>query len=105
MKLTYDPRYNVAYFRFTEKRGTVDTIRVSDELSIDVGADGTVYGIELLNANEQLRGGEEGKLVVVNEASSARTELPLELTASLTQSRATVVREDPPAPDPLGARA
>jgi len=29
--------------------------------------DGTIYGIELLNANEQLRREDAGKLIVVNE--------------------------------------
>ena len=54
MKLSYDPKYNIAYLRFHEKCGTVTTIKVSDEMNIDVAPDGTVYGIELLNANEQL---------------------------------------------------
>ena len=30
--------------------------------------DGTIYGIEPLNANEQLRGGDDGRIVVVDEA-------------------------------------
>ena len=33
MELTYDPRYNIAYIRFREKAGEVDTVHVSDELS------------------------------------------------------------------------
>ncbi len=77
MKLTYDPRYNVAYLRLHEKTGQVDTIRVSDELNVDIAPDGTVYGIELLNANEQLRGEEKGKLVVINEALGVQQEIPL----------------------------
>jgi uncharacterized protein YuzE len=80
MKLTYDPRYNIAYLRFHEKTGTVETIRVSDELNVDLAPDGTIYGIELLNANEQLRGEDHGKLVVVNEARDERAELPLDVT-------------------------
>jgi len=77
MKLTYDPRYNVAYLRLHEKTEQVETIRVSDELNVDIAPDGTVYGIELLNANEQLRAGDEGLLVVVNEALGERREIPL----------------------------
>jgi uncharacterized protein YuzE len=68
MKLTYDPRYNVAYIRLRDKTEQVETIRVSDELNVDVAPDGTVYGIELLNANEQLRAGDGGHIVVVDEA-------------------------------------
>ena len=47
MQFTYDPRYNLAYISFQEKRADVETIRVSDELAVDLAPDGTVYGIEL----------------------------------------------------------
>jgi uncharacterized protein YuzE len=77
MRLTYDPRYNIAYIRFQEKQAEVEAIRLSDELVIDMAPDGTVYGIELLNANEQLRREDMGELVVVNEATGERVELPL----------------------------
>jgi uncharacterized protein YuzE len=77
MKLTYDPRYNVSYLRLHEKTGTVETIRLSDELNVDLAPDGTVYGIELLNANVQLRGEDEGRLILVNEESGQRVEIPL----------------------------
>ena len=79
MKLTYDPRHNIAYLRLQEKTSQVETIRVSDALNIDLAPDGSVYGIELLNANEQLRGKEAGKLVVENEATGAVTEVELKL--------------------------
>lgn len=68
MKLLYDPRYNVAYIRLRERTEQVETIRVSDELNVDLAPDGTVYGIELLNADEQLGAGDDGRLVVVDEA-------------------------------------
>jgi uncharacterized protein YuzE len=31
MQFTYDPRYNLAYISFQEKRADVETIRVSDD--------------------------------------------------------------------------
>jgi len=77
MKLTYDPRYNVAYIRFHEKREDVESLRISDELVVDLAPDGTVYGIELLNANEQLQREDMGELVIVNEATGESTNLPL----------------------------
>ena len=76
MRLTYDPRQNIAYIRFHEKRADVESIRISEELIVDLAPDGTVYGIELLNANEQLRREDTG-LVVINEATGERTELRL----------------------------
>lgn len=77
MKLTYNPARNVAYIRLHEKTAEVETIRVSDELNVDLAPDGTVYGIELLNANEQLAASDDGALVVVNEALGERREIPL----------------------------
>jgi len=78
MKLTYDPRRNIAYLRLHEKGARdVETIRLTDELNVDVAPDGTVYGIELLNANEQLRGEDGGKLVLLNEADGKTREIPL----------------------------
>jgi uncharacterized protein YuzE len=77
MKLTYDPRYNIAYIRLQEKTAQVETIRVSDELNVDIAPDGTVYGIELLNANTQLFSVDKGKLVVVNEAQGGAMEVDL----------------------------
>jgi len=77
MKLTYDPRHNIAYIRFQEKRLELEAIRISEELHVDIAPDGTVFGIELLKANEQLSREDMGKLLVINEATGQRAELPL----------------------------
>ena len=74
MQLTYDPRYNIAYLRLHEKTEQVETIHVSDQLNIDIAPDGTVYGIELLNANVQFGAEDQGKLIVINEALGERQE-------------------------------
>jgi len=77
MRLTYDPRYNIAYLRLHQKPTEVETIKVGDEINIDLASDGTIYGIELLNANVQLRKEDEGKLLVINEATGERAEVAL----------------------------
>ncbi len=77
MQLSYDPTHNIAYLRLHEWTSQVETIRVSDSVNIDIAPDGTVYGIELLNANEQLRAGDAGKLVVINAAVGDRQEVSL----------------------------
>ncbi len=77
MQLTYDPRHNIAYLRLQEKIDQVETIRVGEELYIDLAPDGTVYGIELLNANQQLHAEDRRKLVVTNEAAGDRREIDL----------------------------
>ena len=65
MQLTYDPRYNIAYLRLREVTADVETVRISESLNVDIAPDGTVCGIELLNANEQLLTGDRGLLVIV----------------------------------------
>ena len=77
MKLTYDPTHNVAYISLKDKPAEVETIRVSADLNVDIAPDGTVYGIELLNANEQLAGVHHGELLVVNEASGRSSSVKL----------------------------
>ena len=66
-KLTYDPQATVPYIRRREKQAQFRTVQVSDELSVDLAADGTIYGIELLNANEQLSADQRHAFVVENE--------------------------------------
>jgi len=74
MKLNYDPKHNIAYLRIHEKVGQVTTIKLSDEMNIDIAPDGTVYGIEFLNANDQLTE-DRGALVV--ELEGKRHEIKL----------------------------
>ena len=75
MRLTYDPAVNLAYIQLRPKRGKVRTVQVSDELNVDLAADGTIYGIELLNANEQLAG--SNAFIVENRATKTKRKLPL----------------------------
>ncbi len=77
MQLSYDPRYNAAYLKFHEKTTEVESVRVSDALIVDLAPDGTIYGIELLNANEQLHGKEAARLIVTNEATGKMAEVLL----------------------------
>lgn len=75
MKLSYDPKANVAYIRFREKQGDVETIELTSDFLVDIDETGTVCGIELLNANEQLTAGDDGKLVFVNQLNGEQGEL------------------------------
>lgn len=78
MRLSYDPRRNIAYLRLRDSEGVeVETMRLSEEVNIDLAPDGTVCGIELLNANAQLRATDGGLLVVVDEVAGRRVEVPL----------------------------
>ncbi|HMA71175.1 MAG TPA: DUF2283 domain-containing protein [Xanthobacteraceae bacterium] len=75
MKLSYDMDKNIAYLHLRPKGAQVDTIRISDEINIDLAPDGSVYGIELVNPNEQLRSADGGKLVLVDEVENRVVEL------------------------------
>jgi uncharacterized protein YuzE len=77
MRLTYNPRHNIAYVRFREKVGPVETIRVSDELNVDLAPDGTIYGLELLNANEQLAQDDGGRIIVTDSSGNEHREMAL----------------------------
>ncbi len=75
MRLTYDPSANVAYIRLRERQGDVETIELPSDFLVDIDETGTVCGIELLNANDQLARGDDGKLIFVNALSGGQTEL------------------------------
>ena len=61
--------------RFREETEQVRTIQVGEQVNVDLAPDGTIYGIELLNANLQLGG--LGKLVLENEATGSKTKVAL----------------------------
>ena len=77
MRLTYDPRFNIAYIRFRQKPTEVQSIKISEELTVDMAPDGAIYGIELLNANEQMQRDEMGNLLLINEPTAEQVEVPL----------------------------
>jgi uncharacterized protein YuzE len=75
MRLTYDRDRNIAYLRLKPNGAEVETIRVSNELNVDLAPDGSVYGIELLNANDQLRAADDGRIVIVDPKSGEERSL------------------------------
>jgi uncharacterized protein YuzE len=79
MKISYDPRYNIAYIQFRKKASKVGTIRISDEVNIDISPDGKIYGIELLNANEQLPIISEKALIFINESTGKIIRIPINI--------------------------
>lgn len=76
MEISHDPQLNVAYIKFSEKKDHVQTLQLSEDFMIDIGPDGKVYGIELLNANAQLAG-DIDKLQYINSISGVVQEISL----------------------------
>jgi uncharacterized protein YuzE len=79
MEFSYDPRYNVGYIRFKHKKADAESIRLSDELVVDLAPDGTVYGIELLNANDQMQRDDTGEFALINEETGEETKFALKV--------------------------
>ena len=76
MSLIFTPTFEI--YLFHEKGTEVESIRINDELIVDMAPDGMIYGIELLNANEQLQREDMGRLLVLNEATGEKMEFPLQ---------------------------
>jgi uncharacterized protein YuzE len=54
MKLTYDPEVDALYISFNKGPTEVTTVRLSEDVAIDLGPKEEVVGIEVLDASEHL---------------------------------------------------
>jgi len=77
MKITYDPKYNIAYLKLQDKKTKVETLQLSEEVNVDVSPDGKLYGIELLNAKKQLKMAKGAVFTFTNESTGKSVRLPL----------------------------
>jgi uncharacterized protein YuzE len=50
MKISFDPKYDVLYLKFSEDK-IVDTVEVDGGVLIDYGERGQMVGIEIINAS------------------------------------------------------
>jgi uncharacterized protein YuzE len=51
MKIYYDDRSDLLYFRLDDKKQDVLNKRISDDIVLDIGTDEKIVGIEILNAS------------------------------------------------------
>ena len=78
MQLTYDPHRKIPHRRIREMAGIqVETVWPSDEVNIDLSPYDTVYSMELLNANAQLRARDDPRFVLVDAVAGSRVEVLL----------------------------
>ena len=77
MRISVNRKLNVAYVHLQDKPDTVETKRLSEDLLMDVGPDGTICGLELLNAREQLRRADLAELEVQDGESGETTRVSL----------------------------
>ena len=52
MKISYDPIVDALDIRFIEEKVECEVIHLSDQVSIDIGPEGKVVAIEILDASE-----------------------------------------------------
>lgn len=58
MKATYDSEVDALYIRLIKGEFECRTIRLSDEVALDIGPDETLVGIEILDARRLVGNGE-----------------------------------------------
>ena len=54
MKISYDPKVDAAYIKLKEGKFEVTTQRLTEEIAINYARDGSVVGIEILDASKYL---------------------------------------------------
>ena len=54
MKLTYDPEVDALYISFKKGHAQVTTVRISEDVAVDLGPKENIVGIEVLSASEHL---------------------------------------------------
>lgn len=63
MKISYDPRYDVLYLKFTEEK-VVDSIEVEGGVLIDYGENRKMVGIEIIKASGLIKANPLQEIVI-----------------------------------------
>ena len=66
MKITYDPKADALYIRLVEGKHECRTLRLSDEVALNIGEGEVLVGIEILDAKEVLGKGKVPRVVLEN---------------------------------------
>ncbi|MCR4322088.1 MAG: DUF2283 domain-containing protein [Candidatus Brocadiaceae bacterium] len=66
MKISYDPEVDAMYIRLIEGEYECRTLRLNEEIALNIGPGEKLVGIEILDAKEVLGSGKLPNLVVEN---------------------------------------
>ena len=55
MKIKYDPKVDAAYISFKKGPCQVTTVRLNEDIAVDLGPKEEIVGIEILDAKKHLR--------------------------------------------------
>ena len=72
MKVTYDPKVDAAYISFKKGPVQVTTIRLTEDVAVDLGPREEIVGIEILDADEHLGFSRESPELEVENIRVAR---------------------------------
>jgi uncharacterized protein YuzE len=76
MKISYDPEIDALYIRLIEGKRECRTVRLNEEIALNIGEGETLVGIEVLDAKSVLGSGKVPAIVLEGIASST-TPLPV----------------------------
>jgi len=71
MKISYDPETDALYIRLVEGQHECRTLRLTDEVALNIGENEMLVGIEVLDAKEVIGQGELPTVILENVASKA----------------------------------
>ncbi len=66
MKISYDPEIDALYIRLGEGKHECRTLRLTDEIALNIGEGEILVGIEILDAKQVLGAGELPQVVLEN---------------------------------------
>jgi uncharacterized protein YuzE len=66
MKISYDPEVDALYIRLIEGKHECRTVRLNEEVALNIGAGERLIGIEILDAKEVLGQGQLPPLLLEN---------------------------------------
>ena len=64
MRISYDPEVDALYIRFVEGQQECRTVRLNEEVALNIGAGEKLVGIEVLDAREVLGAGRAPAVVL-----------------------------------------
>ena len=70
MKLTYDPEVDALYIRIIEGKQECRTLRLNEEIALNVGPGEALVGIEILDASQVLGEGQVPAIELENLRAS-----------------------------------
>ena len=66
MKISYDPEIDALYIRLIEGKHECRTLRLNEEIALNIGEGEKLVGIEVLDAKKVLGSGQLPKVVLEN---------------------------------------